>query len=235
MANQYREVGMPQIVVPDTEEEVEDVVEVEVVEVEVVTTTGKEITDPKVLAKRKVTTKTIKKNQRLTKDPEDHTDAGGAAVVVVGIVDAEVITDANAVKVQAMKTLRTKDVVWKTKAENMKDAEMKEVIGAVQEDTAVDQGGHHHRAPVTRVNTAIGENKKSVVNEKNVANETTKEGMENAAEDVDALKGPTALASREMKALKVHPRVVHLKASRICQATKPHHSNPHKYKARLRV
>lgn len=225
MENLYKEADTLQIVVQDTEEEVGDAAEAEAV-----TATDAEMTDLKVM-KKKVTTRTIKKNLRLTKDPEDHTDADEAVVVEVVIEDVGVIADVNAVRVLAMKSLRTKDVVLKTKVENLKDVEKKkEVTDVLHEDTVADQGDHHHRAQAMRVNTvntaAIRENKKNVVNE------TKKEGAD-VAEDVDAPKEPTVLASQEARVVKAHQRVVHLKANRICQVMKPHHSNPHK-KARLK-
>lgn len=228
--NQSKEADMPQIAVQDTEEQVE-------AEAGDVEATEEETTDLKVLEKKKVTMIImIKKNQRLMKDQEDHTDAEeGVDAVVVTVVEED-IADVPEVMVQEMKILRMKAVVLKTKAVNQKDVEMKAVIDAGPEDSADDQDDHLHRALETKVIIGIEENKVIVATEeskKNGVREDLKdvEIVVVVAEDVDAPRDRIVHVSHEMRVEKKHPRVAHLRNKNL--KTKPHHSLL-RFKTRLR-
>lgn len=221
--NQSKEADMPQTAVQDINEEEE-------AEVGDVADTEEETTvNLKALEKKKVTMIMIKKNQRLKKDQEDHTDAEEAVDAVVVIVVVEDIADVPEVMVQEMKTLRTKVVMLKTKA-NQKDVEMV-VIDASPEDSAVDQDDLH-RALETKVIIAIEENKVIVATEeskKNVVREDLK--AVDVAEDVDAPRDRIAHVSHETRVEKKHLRVAHLRNKNL--KARPHH-NLLRFKTRLR-
>lgn len=222
--NQSKEADMPQTVVQDINEE-EEVEVGDVVDIEEETTVNL-----KALEKKKVTMKMIKKNQRLKKGLEDHTDAEEAVDVVVVTVVEEDIADVPEVMVQEMKTLRMKVVMLKTKA-NQKDVEMV-VIDASPEDSAVDQDDHLHRALETKVIIAIEENKVIVATEeskKNVVREDLK--AVDVVEDVDAPRDRIAHVSLETRVEKKHQRVAHLRNKNL--KARPHH-NLLRFKTRLR-
>lgn len=217
--NQSKEADTPQTVVQDIEEEVE---------VGAVADTEEETTvNLKALEKKKVTMIMIKKNLKLKKDQEDHTEAEDeAAEVEEDFVVVEDIVDVPEVMVQEMKTLRMKDVMLKTKAVNQKDEEMV-AIYAGPEDSAVDQDDPLHRALETKVIIAIEENRAIIVTEESKKNEVREDLKDveiagDVAEDVDGPRDRIVHVSHETRVERKHPKAAHLRNKNL--RTKLHHN-----------
>lgn len=144
--------------------------------------------DPKVLEKRKATTKMTKTDLRLMNDPDDRTevvavDGAEDAVVDEVIRDAEdTFDEAVMMTVKVRNTHKTETVKGKT------ENDVKTAIDA--HDDSADVHDVHHRAQETKV-TAIEENKK------NVATATT--NVEVVADAVDAQDVTTVHVSQEVK------------------------------------
>lgn len=203
MVNQCKEVNTPQIDAQDP-----DIVGA--VEVEDITDVGTNGHQEILKAlKRKVTMKMTMINLRLMKNQEDHTDVEEdvGAEVTEDVVDTE---DAREVKDPVMKTLHKMRDDKVTVKVNRKDDVKMVVIDDDPDVTDDDQEDHLHRALAMKGTVIVIEvNKKSVVNEVNVAVVGVVTGAEDVLEETTVHVNLEAKEKRQKGAVLLKRKINH--------------------------